>query len=330
MRNNQDLFQFCADYSIKHFIPSLKISVQKLKLLTCSLNSNEKLALYEKHFDIAPKCVLKYLQISDLNTSKPQTPSDLKRDSSKDESDTNERSAEKSDIPDAAEVTKTPSLMSRCQIVMSSRNKSLEELPSKSKKHQSEEEKDTVEFRSRTPPKYKPRSKSKVFSSEKKKLNKSKSSSESETDITDFIKDGEILYSKLIKYEISKFDSFLLEAAKKTHNIGGNNFQNCIRQTNTLFVTPGSTLILALHDSGSVWVANVGDSRGVFSTDTGLAVPMSYDHKPCQLKEKKRIQEAGGFVAMNGVWRVMGVLATSRALGDYPLKVVMDMDYVAV
>ena len=24
---------------------------------------------------------------------------------------------------------------------------------------------------------------------------------------------------------------------------------------------------------------------------------------------------------MNGVWRVMGVLATSRALGDYPLKV---------
>ena len=50
---------------------------------------------------------------------------------------------------------------------------------------------------------------------------------------------------------------------------------------------------------------------------------MSYDHKPCQLKEKKRIQEAGGFVAMNGVWRVNGVLATSRALGDYPLKVSM-------
>ena len=70
-----------------------------------------------------------------------------------------------------------------------------------------------------------------------------------------------------------------------------------------------------------MWVANVGDSRGVFANNSGLAVPMSYDHKPCQLKEKKRIQEAGGFVAMNGVWRVMGVLATSRALGDYPLKV---------
>lgn len=42
--------------------------------------------------------------------------------------------------------------------------------------------------------------------------------------------------------------------------------------------------------------------------------------QPCQLKEKRRIQEAGGFVSLNGVWRVMGVLATSRALGDYPLK----------
>ena len=61
----------------------------------------------------------------------------------------------------------------------------------------------------------------------------------------------------------------------------------------------------------------------MFGNNSGQAVPMSYDHKPCQLKEKKRIQEAGGFVAMNGVWRVNGVLATSRALGDYPLKVLM-------
>merc|ERR1719334_2954691 len=60
--------------------------------------------------------------------------------------------------------------------------------------------------------------------------------------------------------------------------------------------------------------------QGVFGNRFGVAIPMSYDHKPCQLKEKKRIQEAGGFVAMNGVWRVQGVLATSRALGDYPLK----------
>ena len=39
-----------------------------------------------------------------------------------------------------------------------------------------------------------------------------------------------------------------------------------------------------------------------------------------QVKEHKRIKEAGGFIGFNGVWRVAGILATSRALGDYPLK----------
>ncbi len=39
-----------------------------------------------------------------------------------------------------------------------------------------------------------------------------------------------------------------------------------------------------------------------------------------QLKERKRIKKAGGFISFNGVWRVVGVLATSRALGDFPLK----------
>lgn len=38
------------------------------------------------------------------------------------------------------------------------------------------------------------------------------------------------------------------------------------------------------------------------------------------MREKRRIRKAGGFISFNGVWRVAGVLATSRALGDYPLK----------
>lgn len=39
-----------------------------------------------------------------------------------------------------------------------------------------------------------------------------------------------------------------------------------------------------------------------------------------QVREHKRIKDAGGFIGFNGVWRVAGILATSRALGDYPLK----------
>lgn len=38
------------------------------------------------------------------------------------------------------------------------------------------------------------------------------------------------------------------------------------------------------------------------------------------MREQKRIKEAGGYIAFNGVWRVAGILATSRAMGDYPLK----------
>ena len=39
-----------------------------------------------------------------------------------------------------------------------------------------------------------------------------------------------------------------------------------------------------------------------------------------QPSERQRIVEAGGFVAHWGVWRVNGILATSRALGDLSLK----------
>lgn len=39
-----------------------------------------------------------------------------------------------------------------------------------------------------------------------------------------------------------------------------------------------------------------------------------------QERERRRINKAGGLVTFNGVWRVAGILATSRALGDYPLK----------
>lgn len=204
---------------MKHFIPSLKSSIQKLKLLTSSLSNEDKLSLYEKHFSTAPKCVRKYLQISDSdydNIKGKNNQSDLKRDSSKDESDGNDLSEEKSENKDQQEETKTPSLISRCQVVMSSRTKSLEELPSVTKTSDKKEESGTKT------PKYKPRSKSKVFSSEKLKLNKSKSNSSSEEDITEFIKDGAVAYTKLIKHEISKFDILLLEAAKKSNNIGGN------------------------------------------------------------------------------------------------------------
>lgn len=43
-------------------------------------------------------------------------------------------------------------------------------------------------------------------------------------------------------------------------------------------------------------MANVGDSRGVLCDKDGNAIPLSHDHKPYQLKERKRIKRAGELV----------------------------------
>ncbi|TSS97555.1 Protein phosphatase 1L [Bagarius yarrelli] len=82
----------------------------------------------------------------------------------------------------------------------------------------------------------------------------------------------------------------------------------------------GTTCLVALLSDRELTVANVGDSRGVLCDKDGNAVALSHDHKPYQLKERKRIKRAGGFISFNGSWRVQGILAMSRSLGDYPLK----------
>nr|XP_031535414.1 protein phosphatase 1L isoform X1 [Vicugna pacos] len=81
-----------------------------------------------------------------------------------------------------------------------------------------------------------------------------------------------------------------------------------------------TTCLIALLSDKDLTVANVGDSRGVLCDKDGNAIPLSHDHKPYQLKERKRIKRAGGFISFNGSWRVQGILAMSRSLGDYPLK----------
>lgn len=51
---------------------------------------------------------------------------------------------------------------------------------------------------------------------------------------------------------------------------------------------------------------------------TGEAVPMSFDHKPMNKIEHKRIRKAGGTVDFEG--RVNGGLNLSRAIGDHNYK----------
>uniref|UniRef100_K3WZA9 PPM-type phosphatase domain-containing protein n=1 Tax=Globisporangium ultimum (strain ATCC 200006 / CBS 805.95 / DAOM BR144) TaxID=431595 RepID=K3WZA9_GLOUD len=87
----------------------------------------------------------------------------------------------------------------------------------------------------------------------------------------------------------------------------------------------GSTVLLGLLIGGKLFVANLGDSRGVWSKADDEVVRVSVDHKPDLDEETKRVEEAGGKVIYSGCWRVAHDeiplrLAISRSLGDHPLK----------
>ncbi|KHG17990.1 hypothetical protein F383_21993 [Gossypium arboreum] len=68
--------------------------------------------------------------------------------------------------------------------------------------------------------------------------------------------------------------------------------------------------------SVSLLVANAGDSRAVLSWH-GRAIEMSKDHRPCCMKERRRIEALGGFVD-DGY--LNGQLGVTRALGDWHIE----------
>jgi len=82
-------------------------------------------------------------------------------------------------------------------------------------------------------------------------------------------------------------------------------------------LTGGSTAIITLIAGKILYIIILGDSRAVIFDFSGHILIESEDHIP--ENEIERIKAAGGFVAMG---RVNYILATSRAFGDFPLKVI--------
>jgi protein phosphatase 1L len=80
----------------------------------------------------------------------------------------------------------------------------------------------------------------------------------------------------------------------------------------------GSTTCTAVLVGKHLLIANVGDSRAV-SSRGGNAVTLSWDHKPIQTDEQKRIVDMGGILIWDGTWQVPGG-GVSRAFGDRLLK----------
>lgn len=78
----------------------------------------------------------------------------------------------------------------------------------------------------------------------------------------------------------------------------------------------GTTAVIVIIKDKKIYCGNVGDSRAVACV-SGIAQPLSFDHKPANENEARRIVAAGGWVEFN---RVNGNLALSRALGDFAFK----------
>merc|ERR1719336_1920198 len=87
----------------------------------------------------------------------------------------------------------------------------------------------------------------------------------------------------------------------------------------------GSTIVFAIIERPSAdskkrnykcQIGWVGDSR-VIACKNDEMKELTDDHKPNRADERKRIENAGGFVRFD---RVDGELAMSRAFGDWNLK----------
>lgn len=74
--------------------------------------------------------------------------------------------------------------------------------------------------------------------------------------------------------------------------------------------------VIFIEDMKKLYIANAGDSRSVLARG-GKALPLSFDHKPENEIERRRIEKAGSTI-QDG--RVDGNLNLSRSLGDLKYK----------
>jgi len=79
----------------------------------------------------------------------------------------------------------------------------------------------------------------------------------------------------------------------------------------------GCTSCVCLVTKDTIFCANSGDSRAVIGTKSGKVIELSYDHKPENTEETRRVKAGGGYIEDG---RVQGVIAVSRAIGDWEYK----------
>ena len=90
----------------------------------------------------------------------------------------------------------------------------------------------------------------------------------------------------------------ILKGCKQTDSYYVNkSFEEYQVTHNLLSCKSGSCANMILTVNNDIYVVNVGDSRAIGSRNNGnQAIDLSFDHKPCDEAEFKRIEAAGGYI----------------------------------
>jgi serine/threonine protein phosphatase PrpC len=125
-------------------------------------------------------------------------------------------------------------------------------------------------------------------------------------------------YKEALEESFLKMDDMMItdQGQKELMKIGNSKRDESYYSVTAGKSFAGCTATVLLVTPSEVFCANAGDSRTVLSKRC-TAVDLSKDHKPDDPEESKRIYTASGFVEDS---RVNGMLALSRALGDFEYK----------
>ena len=77
----------------------------------------------------------------------------------------------------------------------------------------------------------------------------------------------------------------------------------------------GTTICAVMFLDGNMWTANAGDTRALLENN-GVCMQLSEDAKPNNQRFERAVHRRGAGVIFYGTWRVDGILATARAIGD--------------
>ncbi|CAI8589797.1 unnamed protein product [Vicia faba] len=126
-------------------------------------------------------------------------------------------------------------------------------------------------------------------------------------------------WKKVLTNCFQKVDDKIVGIDEANRERSGNDGSESSTEETLAPETVGSTALVAILTKTHIIVANCGDSRAALCRGKE-ALPLSTDHKPNREGEWERIEAAGGKIIQWNGYRVLGVLAVSRSIGDKYLK----------